>query len=29
MTTHSMEEADYLCNKIAIMSNGWIIECDN
>ncbi|MFI5206135.1 MAG: ABC transporter ATP-binding protein, partial [Candidatus Paceibacterales bacterium] len=28
MTTHYMEEAEFLCNRVAIMDNGKILEID-
>ncbi|UCH88234.1 MAG: ATP-binding cassette domain-containing protein [Thermoplasmata archaeon] len=28
LTTHYMDEADYLCNRIAIIDNGKIVACD-
>ncbi len=28
MTTHYMEEAEYLCDRVAVMDNGRIIACD-
>jgi len=28
LTTHYMEEADHLCDRVAIMDNGKIIACD-
>jgi ABC-2 type transport system ATP-binding protein len=28
LTTHYMEEADHLCDRVAIMNNGKIIACD-
>jgi ABC-2 type transport system ATP-binding protein len=29
MTTHYMEEAEYLCNRVAILDKGKILEIDN
>src|SRR5690606_27670217 len=28
LTTHYMEEAEYLCDRVAVMDNGRIIACD-